>query len=88
MQEMADWLKALGLPEFARALADNGIDVSVLPHLTDQVAHQDPSLFLRLMEARDHHTTEPPQPAVVDAKNGVMCRAPHFPSALDGGSVW
>ena len=36
MQEMADWLKALGLPEYARAFAENGIDVSVLPHLTDQ----------------------------------------------------
>ena len=36
MQEMADWLKALGLPDYARAFAENGIDVSVLPHLTDQ----------------------------------------------------
>ena len=36
MQEMADWLKALGLSEYARAFAENGIDVSVLPHLTDQ----------------------------------------------------
>ena len=36
MQEMADWLKALGLTEYARAFAENGIDVSVLPHLTDQ----------------------------------------------------
>jgi class 3 adenylate cyclase len=36
MQEIADWLKSLGLPEYARAFAENGIDVSVLPHLTDQ----------------------------------------------------
>jgi hypothetical protein len=36
MQEMADWLKALGLTEYARAFAENGIDVSVLPRLTDQ----------------------------------------------------
>ena len=36
MQEMADCLKALGLPDYARAFAENGIDVSVLPHLTDQ----------------------------------------------------
>jgi hypothetical protein len=36
MQEMADWLKALGLPGCARAFAENGIDVSVLPYLTDQ----------------------------------------------------
>ena len=68
MQEMADWLKALGLPDYARAFAENGIDVSVLPHLTDQ-------------DVRD-------VVVLLDAKNGVMCRASHFPSALDGGSVW
>jgi class 3 adenylate cyclase len=36
MQEIADWLTKLGLPEYAGAFAENGIDVSVLPHLTDQ----------------------------------------------------
>src|SRR5215472_9963587 len=36
MQQIADWLKKLGLPEYTERFADNGIDVSVLPHLTDQ----------------------------------------------------
>jgi hypothetical protein len=36
MQEITDWLTRLGLPEYDRAFAENGIDVSVLPHLTDQ----------------------------------------------------
>jgi SAM domain (Sterile alpha motif) len=36
MEEIADWLTRLGLPEYAGAFAENGIDVSVLPHLTDQ----------------------------------------------------
>jgi SAM domain (Sterile alpha motif) len=36
MQEIADWLTRLGLPEYAGAFAENGIDVSVLPHLTDR----------------------------------------------------
>jgi SAM domain (Sterile alpha motif) len=36
MQEIADWLTRLGLSEYAGAFAENGIDVSVLPHLTDQ----------------------------------------------------
>ena len=36
MQEIADWLTRLGLPEYPGAFAENGIDVSVLPHLTDQ----------------------------------------------------
>jgi class 3 adenylate cyclase len=36
MQEIADWLKNLGLPEYAQRFAENGIDFSVLRYLTDQ----------------------------------------------------
>ena len=36
MQETADWLKTLGLSEYATLFAENGIDVSALRHLTDQ----------------------------------------------------
>ena len=36
MQEIADWLARLGLGHYAQRFADNEIDVSVLPHLTDQ----------------------------------------------------
>jgi class 3 adenylate cyclase len=36
MQEIANWLKELGLGQYAQAFAENEIDVSVLPHLTDQ----------------------------------------------------
>jgi class 3 adenylate cyclase/predicted ATPase len=36
MQRMVDWLEKLGLGQYAQRFADNGIDVSVLPHLTDQ----------------------------------------------------
>src|SRR5262249_16986906 len=36
MQQIADWLRRLGLLEYAERFAENGIDVSVLPHLTDQ----------------------------------------------------
>jgi SAM domain (Sterile alpha motif) len=28
MQEIADWLRRLGLPDYAGAFAENGIDVS------------------------------------------------------------
>jgi class 3 adenylate cyclase len=87
MQEIADWLTRLGLPEYAGAFAENGIDVSVLPHLTDQdlkdigvlLGHRRKILAAvaelpgkspseskpPLVEARDRHTTEPPQPAPV-----------------------
>ena len=36
MQQIADWLKALGMSEYAERFAANRIDISVLPDLTDQ----------------------------------------------------
>jgi class 3 adenylate cyclase/predicted ATPase len=36
MQQIADWLKTLGMSEYAQRFAENGIDISVLRHLTDQ----------------------------------------------------
>jgi class 3 adenylate cyclase/tetratricopeptide (TPR) repeat protein len=36
MQEIADWLEKLGLGQYAQRFAENGIDVSVLPDLTDE----------------------------------------------------
>jgi class 3 adenylate cyclase len=36
MQQIADWLEKLGMSEYAQRFAENKIDVSVLPHLTDQ----------------------------------------------------
>src|SRR5262249_46641066 len=36
MQSMAEWLEELGLGEYAQRFAENGIDSSVLGHLSDQ----------------------------------------------------
>ena len=36
MPQIADWLKTLGMSQYAARFAENGIDVSVLRHLTDQ----------------------------------------------------
>ena len=36
MQQIAQWLEKIGLSEYAQRFAENGIDVSVLRHLTDQ----------------------------------------------------
>ena len=36
MQQIADWLEKLGMSEYAGRFAENRIDVSVLPDLTDQ----------------------------------------------------
>jgi SAM domain (Sterile alpha motif) len=35
-KEISDWLKRLGMPEYAERFAENDIDASVLLHLTDQ----------------------------------------------------
>jgi class 3 adenylate cyclase len=36
MQQIADWLAKLGMSEYTQCFAENDIDLSVLPHLTDQ----------------------------------------------------
>ena len=36
MQQITDWLEKLGMSEYAARFAENGIDISVLRHLTDQ----------------------------------------------------
>ena len=36
MQKIADWLKKLGMSEYAERFAENRIDFSILPDLTDQ----------------------------------------------------
>ena len=36
MSTIAEWLASLGLSEYEQRFAENGIDVSVLPHLTEQ----------------------------------------------------
>jgi class 3 adenylate cyclase len=36
MQQIVDWLEKLGLGQYAQRFAENDIDASVLPHLTDE----------------------------------------------------
>ena len=36
MQQVAEWLEQLGMSEYAPRFAENDIDESVLPHLTEQ----------------------------------------------------
>ena len=36
MQQLADWLKKLGMSEYAERFAENDVDMVVLPDLTDQ----------------------------------------------------
>jgi hypothetical protein len=36
MQQIADWLKELGMSEYTDRFVENRIDISVLPDLTDE----------------------------------------------------
>ena len=36
MQQISDWLGTPGMSEYAQRFADNDIDASVLPHLTNE----------------------------------------------------
>src|SRR6185312_10086281 len=36
MQQITDWLNQLGMSEYAQRFVENGIDLSVLPDLTEQ----------------------------------------------------
>ena len=36
MQHIAEWLEDIGLSEYSQRFAENGVDISVLPHLSDQ----------------------------------------------------
>jgi hypothetical protein len=36
MQEIADWLKSLGMAEYAQRFAENDVDCTILGDLTDQ----------------------------------------------------
>src|SRR6516164_7910399 len=36
MQQIADWLRTLGMSEYAERFAENDIEIDILPELTDQ----------------------------------------------------
>jgi hypothetical protein len=35
MRQIAEWLEKLGMSEYAERFAENDVDISVLPHLSD-----------------------------------------------------
>jgi class 3 adenylate cyclase len=70
MQDLAHWLEKLGMSEYAQRFAENDIDASVLPHLTDQSLKElGVSLGHRLkilaaVKELGGPTPAPPQPAI------------------------
>ena len=68
MQQIADWLEKLGMSEYAQCFAENRIDFSVLPDLTDQHLKDlglplgDRLKILRAIRELSKTGSEPPQP--------------------------
>jgi class 3 adenylate cyclase len=74
MKNLAQWLEKLGMSEYAERFAENKIDVSVLPHLTDQdlkdigVALGHRRKMLAAIAELVGAVQAPPQPAVTEPK--------------------
>jgi class 3 adenylate cyclase/predicted ATPase len=68
VQQIADWLQKLGMPEYTQCFAENRIDFSVLPDLTDQhlkdlgIALGDRLKMLRAIRELSHRVSAPRQP--------------------------
>jgi class 3 adenylate cyclase/predicted ATPase len=74
MQAIADWLEKLGMSEYAERFAENRIDLSILPDLTDPhlkdlgVALGDRLKMLRAIRELSGAAVASPQPAFTEPK--------------------
>jgi class 3 adenylate cyclase len=74
VQQIADWLEKLGMSEYAQRFAENRIDLSVLPDLTDQhlkdlgIALGDRLKMLRAIRELSGAVLASPQPAFTEPK--------------------
>jgi class 3 adenylate cyclase len=75
VQEIGDWLEKLGMSEYAERFAENRIDLSVLPDLTDQhlkdlgIALGDRLKMLRAIRELSGAVPASPQPALTEPKS-------------------
>ncbi len=98
MQQIADWLESLGMSEYAQFFAENRIDFSVLPDLTDQdlekmgVILGDRRKMLRAIAALNvappltARSAPAPAPALATPANVIPAAAPP-PKARDGAEA-
>jgi class 3 adenylate cyclase len=74
MHQIADWLKKLGMSEYAQRFAENRIDLSVLPELTDQhlkdlgIALGDRLKMLRAIRELSNAAAPTPEPPPAQPK--------------------
>src|SRR3954454_3248697 len=80
VQEIADWLEQLGLGQYAERFAENEIDVSVLPHLTDQDL-KDIGIPLGHRRKLFAAINEPTTSAAQATKPSAASKAPEAPDA-------
>src|SRR6202451_4387513 len=86
MQQVANWLEKLGMSEYAKAFAENRIDFSVLPDLTDQdleklgVLLGDRRKMLRAIANLDNTSAAPPRAAA-----SAPSLVPPLPEATSAG---
>ncbi|MCK1739813.1 AAA family ATPase [Bradyrhizobium sp. 139] len=77
MHQIGDWLKKLGMSEYTERFAENRIDLSVLPDLTDQDLEKlglllgDRRKMLRAIREVARYTPVTPNPAVTEARPRV-----------------
>ena len=75
MQQIANWLKKLGMSEYAELFVENRIDFSVLPDLTDQhlkdlgIALGDRLKMLRAIRELGDTILASPLPALTEPKS-------------------
>ena len=74
MQQIADWLEKLGMSEYAQCFAENRIDLTVLPELTDQhlkdlgIALGDRLKMLRAIRELSNAASPTPEPPPAQPK--------------------
>ncbi|MCK1379610.1 hypothetical protein IVB33_19025, partial [Bradyrhizobium sp. 24] len=77
MHQIGDWLRKLGMSEYTERFAENRIDLSVLPDLTEQdleklgVLLGDRRKMLRAIREVARYTPVTPDPAVTEARPRV-----------------
>jgi class 3 adenylate cyclase/predicted ATPase len=87
MREVAEWLEQLGMSEYAERFAENRIDLSILPDLTDQdleklgVLLGDRRKMLRAIATLD--ATQPAAPPVMPAPIPATGAAPPFSAPVE-----
>jgi len=75
MQQIADWLKTLGMSEYAARFAESDIDASVLRDLTDQdlkelgVSLRHRRKMLRAIAELASAVPASPQPVLTESKS-------------------